>query len=126
MPRMRALLPIAQTPARTGIMGASLGGLVATYAAFRHPEVFGFCAAQSPAYWWKEEAMLNALRASRHKIIVFLGAVLTMHLGPQEVLLNIEVRFKQGLQAEDIHAAIHRIEEHIVAGPAGAQHAPRL
>jgi len=41
------------------------------------------------------------------------GAVLTMHLGPQEVLLNIEVQFKRGLKVEDIHAAIHRIEEHI-------------
>jgi divalent metal cation (Fe/Co/Zn/Cd) transporter len=45
-----------------------------------------------------------------------LGAVLTMHLGPQEVLLNIEVQFKPGLRAEDVHAAIHRIEEHI-SGP---------
>ncbi len=42
-----------------------------------------------------------------------LGAVLTMHLGPREVLLNIEVQFKRGLRVEDIHAAIHRIEQHI-------------
>ncbi len=39
-----------------------------------------------------------------------LGAVLTMHLGPDDVLLNIEVQFTQGLPAEDIHAAIDRIE----------------
>lgn len=45
-----------------------------------------------------------------------LGAVLTMHLGPQEVLLNIEVRFRPDLRVEDIHAAIHRIERHI-SGP---------
>jgi cation diffusion facilitator family transporter len=42
-----------------------------------------------------------------------LGAVLTMHLGPQEVLLNLEVQFEPDLKVEDIHAAIHRIEERI-------------
>jgi cation diffusion facilitator family transporter len=42
-----------------------------------------------------------------------LGTVLTMHLGPEEVLLNIEVQFTPGLPAEEIHAAIHRIERRI-------------
>lgn len=42
-----------------------------------------------------------------------LGVVLTMHLGPDDVLLNIEVMFTEGLPAEDIHAAVHRIEERI-------------
>jgi cation diffusion facilitator family transporter len=44
-----------------------------------------------------------------------LGVVLTMHLGPEDVLLNIEVQFTPGLPAEAIHTAIHRIEEHITA-----------
>jgi cation diffusion facilitator family transporter len=39
-----------------------------------------------------------------------LGTVLTMHLGPEEVLLNIEVEFKPGLRVEEVHAAIRRIE----------------
>jgi cation diffusion facilitator family transporter len=42
-----------------------------------------------------------------------LGVVLTMHLGPEDVLLNIEVQFTPGLPAEEIHAAVHRIEEAI-------------
>ena len=42
-----------------------------------------------------------------------LGVVLTMHLGPDEVLLNIEVQFTPGLPAEQIHAAVHRIEARI-------------
>jgi cation diffusion facilitator family transporter len=45
-----------------------------------------------------------------------LGAVLTMHLGPEDVLLNIEVQFTPGLPAEEIHTAVHRIEERIT-GP---------
>lgn len=47
--------------------------------------------------------------------VVGLGKVLTMHLGPEEVLLNIEVQFTPGSTAEEIHAAIHRIEGHIRA-----------
>ena len=39
-----------------------------------------------------------------------LGAVLTMHLGPDAVLLNIEVVFTPGLTAEEIHETVHRIE----------------
>ena len=42
-----------------------------------------------------------------------LGVVLTMHLGPDDVLLNIEVKFTPGLTAEDMHAVVHRIEERI-------------
>ena len=43
-------------------------------------------------------------------VVTGLGAVLTMHLGPDDVLLNIEVEFTPGLSAEDIHArrAPHR------------------
>jgi divalent metal cation (Fe/Co/Zn/Cd) transporter len=39
--------------------------------------------------------------------------VLTMHLGPDDVLLNIEVTFTPGLAAEEIHEAVHRIERRI-------------
>jgi len=53
-------------PRWTGIMGASLGGLVATYAAYRSPDVFGLSAAQSPAYGWREEAILGMLSSSPH------------------------------------------------------------
>jgi cation diffusion facilitator family transporter len=45
--------------------------------------------------------------------VVSLGAVLTMQLGPDEVLLNIEVQFTPGSPVEAIHKAVHRIEQHI-------------
>ena len=32
-----------------------------------------------------------------------LGEVLTMHLGPDQVLLNIEVQFTPGSPVEEIH-----------------------
>ena len=52
---------------RTGIMGASLGGLIATYASFRYPRTFGLCAAQSPSYWWNDEAMIDSISSNKKK-----------------------------------------------------------
>ena len=42
----------AEEPAGTGIGGSSLGGLISLYACMAAPEVFGKCAALSPAVWW--------------------------------------------------------------------------
>ena len=47
--------------ARTGIMGASLGGLAALHASFERPDVFGLCAAQSGALWWQESRLLRRI-----------------------------------------------------------------
>lgn len=41
-------------PEHTGIMGASLGGLMALAAGFTHPETFGLVGALSTSYWWSE------------------------------------------------------------------------
>jgi len=56
-------------PEQTGIMGASLGGLIATYAAYTHPEVFGLAAAQSPAYWIKDRAIITMISQGAKKPI---------------------------------------------------------
>lgn len=58
---------ILDTSSQTGIMGASLGGLEATYAAFTCPDVFGLCAAQSPAYQWEDDTLLAMVRAAPNK-----------------------------------------------------------
>ena len=59
--------------------------------------------------------LVDAIRAVAlaDPAVVGLGAVLTMQLAPDEVLLNIEVQFAPGATTESIHAAIHRIEGHI-------------
>ena len=62
---------LSTTPESTGIMGASLGGLIATYAAFTRPDVFGLCAAQSPSFWWKKDSMIAIARESPKRNIKF-------------------------------------------------------
>ena len=61
--------------------------------------------------------LVDAVRlcAGDDPVVTGVGAVLTMHLGPEEVLLNLEVEFAPGTGAEEIHAAIHRIEACITA-----------
>lgn len=42
-----------------GISGASLGGLISTFAAFEKPSAWGWVGAQSPSYFWNGDAMLT-------------------------------------------------------------------
>ncbi|MEN0106170.1 MAG: alpha/beta hydrolase-fold protein, partial [Pseudomonas sp.] len=43
---------IDASPARTVIAGSSFGGLAASYAALKHPQLFGNVISQSGSYWW--------------------------------------------------------------------------
>lgn len=54
-------------PSDTGIMGASLGGLIATYATLTRPDVFGFSAAQSPSYWWSDGAIYGHADSAKER-----------------------------------------------------------
>lgn len=45
------------------------------------------------------------------------GEILTMYMGPSELVVNLGVQFHPTLPAEEIHEAIHRIEDRI-----GAEH----
>lgn len=46
---------VAADPAQTMIAGVSLGGLCATYTAWRHPDRFGLALSQTGSYWWAPE-----------------------------------------------------------------------
>lgn len=50
----------------TGIAGSSLGGLMAHYAAVRHPDIFGRVGIFSPSYWIADE-IFPATEAARLK-----------------------------------------------------------
>lgn len=62
---------IDRRPDQTAVMGASLGGLTATYAAFTRPDVFGLCAAQSPSYWWNQAAIIARINSVKRQPVRF-------------------------------------------------------
>ncbi len=47
--------------------------------------------------------------------------LLTMHFGPQEVLLTLEVEFARGLSAEEVESAVERLEARITAQHPGVK-----
>jgi len=59
------------SPDNTGIMGASLGGLVSAYAAYTRPDVFGLAACQSPAFRWEDDAIIKLIARGSKKPIRF-------------------------------------------------------
>lgn len=80
----------------------------------------GWLAAESKSLLVGESAspeLEDAMReiVSADPAVIGIGQMLTMHMGPDDVLLNVELQFTAGLPAEDIHAAIHRIEAAIAA-----------
>lgn len=50
--------------AARGLAGASLGGLVSTFAVFEKPGQWGWVGAQSPAYYWSDDAMITRVAGS--------------------------------------------------------------
>lgn len=38
---------------------------------------------------------------------------LTMHFSPRQVLLNLDVQFREGLSATEVTAAVNRLEQNI-------------
>jgi enterochelin esterase-like enzyme len=72
LPAVRTRYGLALDPARTGVIGASLGGLAAFDLAWLHPDVFGFAGIFSGSFWWRDDNSSPAARqASRlaHRLV---------------------------------------------------------
>jgi enterochelin esterase family protein len=59
------------SPSERGIMGASLGGLISVYIAYEHPDVFGFSAGQSGAFWINSNQIIQMVSSGPAKDIRF-------------------------------------------------------
>ena len=55
VPWLRQNYHVTTDPQQTVVAGSSYGGLAASCAALRHPEVFGNVLSQSGSYWWKPD-----------------------------------------------------------------------
>jgi enterochelin esterase family protein len=72
LPEVRERYGLKADPARTAIMGASLGGLSAFDLAWAHPHVFGTVGVFSGSLWWRgEDGDWRAAQRSRlaHRIV---------------------------------------------------------
>lgn len=56
-----------------GILGTSLGGLNATFFAFKRPDLFGIAAINSPAYWYKPEIFTLVEPSNAPKLNTFIS-----------------------------------------------------
>lgn len=48
-------------PWATGIAGSSMGGLISLYGMLAYPQVFGYCGAFSPSFWFGQGAIYETL-----------------------------------------------------------------
>ena len=64
LPTLRERYHLADGPARTGIFGASMGGLGAFDTAWRRPQVFGLAGIFSGSLWWRTDNSSVAARQS--------------------------------------------------------------
>jgi enterochelin esterase family protein len=55
LPWIQERYHITTNPAQRVIAGVSLGGLAATFTAWRHPDLFGNVLSQTGSYWWAPE-----------------------------------------------------------------------
>jgi len=55
LPWVHARYTVTSDPKLTTVAGSSYGGIAATYAGLRHPEVFGNVLCQSGSFWWAPE-----------------------------------------------------------------------
>ncbi len=55
LPALRSRYGAGLEPAKTGIFGASLGGLSAFDVTWRHPDLFGFAGIFSGSFWWRTD-----------------------------------------------------------------------
>jgi enterochelin esterase family protein len=59
LPWMHAHYNVTSDPRLTVVAGSSYGGIAATYAGLRHPEVFGNVLSQSGSFWWAPDHGLD-------------------------------------------------------------------
>lgn len=64
VPRIEGEFRTCPQAAFRGVAGASLGGLISTYAAFQRPSLFSFVGAQSASLFWGNDALLQRARLS--------------------------------------------------------------
>lgn len=73
LPYIRQNFRVSDNPLETGVMGASMGGLIAVHLAFAHPDTFGMAASQSGAFGGLSDTILPEIyTAEKKKVKIYL------------------------------------------------------
>lgn len=97
-PRIDASLRTKKDRHSTGIMGSSLGGLVALYAGLSYSKTFGRIGALSPSIWWNEQSIISVLyRAHAMPVKVYIDSGTAGGEKPDDVSTCTEAFKQRGL-----------------------------
>ena len=93
-------------PAASMLIGLLLGGV----ALFLGREVGALLLGESidPAAGARIKEVIRS-----EPVVERVGELLTMHLGPEQVLLNVDIKFRGGLTVSELEQAIDRLEDRI-------------
>lgn len=103
---------LLHNPYLDGVASIVIGAILAVVAGFLAYESKGLLIGESV-----DPKILKSIRliAGHDAAVEEVRKSLTMHFGPQDVLLALDLRFKKQLRAEEIATAIDRIEKEIRA-----------
>ena len=65
--------------------------------------------------WHRRNGVPQSDRTTMIDRFIRAGDILTMYMGPHDLLVNLGVFFKPGTTAERMHESIHRIEKDLAA-----------
>ena len=108
LPAIRRRYAVTADRARTGIMGASLGGLAVFDLAWHHAETFGFAGIFSGALWWRGDDSSPAARQTSRLIH---RLVRETPQPPPAVRLWFEAGTKDELEDRDGNGVIDAIQD---------------
>lgn len=96
-----------QDPTYDAIASITIGGLLTVVATALVAKTKGLLMGQSASESTRES--IKAIVRS-DQAVVEIGAPITIHMGPQDVMLAMNIEFKDNLSADDIEIAVRRIE----------------
>lgn len=108
-----------EMPVLDGVASIIIGVILCVVALFLLRETKGLLLGESvdPEVLADIRGVIEADPAVEH-----VGRVMTMHMGPSDVLLNLDLQFDRTLDARAVEAAVDRLEEHIRAHHAEVRH----
>jgi len=95
-------------PRWDGAASMSIGVLLAVVAFLVAFEVKSLLVGESASRRVRSEIRAAVLS---HRNVESIGRLLTMHMGPTDIVVNLDVDFRAGLSGEDVEASIDEIEE---------------